>query len=72
MPKDGQRVLLDMDPAHVYGVPTKRPNEQVRRNSNRIPGDFLFRLTPEEFASLRSQFATLKLGRVQHRKYLPC
>ena len=67
----GERVLLDEDLARIYGVPTKRLNEQVRRNPDRFPPDFLFRLTEQETDSLRSQFATLKTGRGQHRKYLP-
>ena len=53
------------------GVTTKRLNERVRRNRKRFPEDFMFQLTPEELTSLRSQFATLKGGRGQHRKYLP-
>lgn len=52
-------------------MPTKRFNEQVKRNLERFPADFMFQLTEEEFAALRSQFATLKTGRGQHRKYLP-
>jgi phage regulator Rha-like protein len=67
----GERVILDSDLARLYGVPTKRLNEQVRRNADRFPPDFLFRLTEEEAGSLRSQIATLKTGRGQHRKYLP-
>lgn len=67
----GERVLLDSDLARIYGVPTKRLNEQVRRNADRFPQDFMFRLTETEADSLRSQFATLKSGRGQHRKYLP-
>jgi ORF6N domain len=67
----GQRVLLDAELAALYGVTTKRFNEQVRRNRERFPEDFMFQLTPEELTSLRSQFATLKEGRGQHRKYLP-
>jgi hypothetical protein len=67
----GERVILDSDLARLYGVPTKRLNEQVRRNADRFPPDFLFRLTGTEAGSLRSQFATLKTGRGQHRKYLP-
>jgi hypothetical protein len=51
-------VLLDADLAALYGVATKRFNEQVRRNVQRFPPDFMFRLTPEEFADLRSQIAT--------------
>ena len=67
----GQRVILDSDLAALYGVETKRFNEQIKRNGARFPVDFMFQLTPEEFDSLRSQFATLKTGRGQHRKYLP-
>lgn len=67
----GLKVLLDSDLAALYGVPTKRFNEQVKRNLERFPADFMFQLTEEEFAALRSQFATLKTGRGQHRKYLP-
>ena len=54
----GQRVILDTDLARIYGVPTKRLNEQVRRNSDRFPLDFMFQLTPQEAANLKSQFAT--------------
>jgi hypothetical protein len=67
----GYKVLLDADLASLYGVSIKRFNEQVRRNSTRFPDDFMFRLSAEEWVSLRSQFATLKTGRGQHRKYLP-
>ena len=63
--------MLDSDLAEIYEVPAKRLNEQVRRNIKRFPPDFMFQLTPEEFTSLRSQNATLKIGRGQHRKYLP-
>jgi hypothetical protein len=67
----GQKVLLDTDLALLYDVSTKRFNEQVRRNLERFPADFMFQLTDEEWATLRSQFATLKSGRGQHHKYLP-
>jgi hypothetical protein len=67
----GQKVLLDSDLAALYDVPTKRFNEQVKRNLERFPADFMFQLTEEEWESLRSQIATLKLGRGQHRKYMP-
>lgn len=67
----GQRVLQDSELAALYGVSTKRFNEQVRRNRKRFPADFMFQLTAEETRSLRSQFATLETGRGQHRKYLP-
>lgn len=54
----GQRVMLDIDLAKLYGVSTKRLNEQVRRNIDRFPTDFAYQLTPQEFAELRSQIAT--------------
>lgn len=55
----GQRVMLDSDLAELYGVTTKRFNEQVKRNTERFPADFMFQLTEEEGESLRSQIATL-------------
>lgn len=67
----GHKAILDSDLAELYGVTTKRLNEQVRRNADRFPTDFVFQLSSDEFSSLRSQFATLKPGRGQHRKYLP-
>lgn len=79
----GQKVMLDSDIASLYGVETKRINEQVRRNSDRFPEDFVFQLTEKEFenlksqnstsniSSLRSQNATLKNQRGQYTKYLP-
>ena len=59
----GQKVMIDVDLAELYGVPTKRLNERVRRNSQRFPEDFMFQLTKSEAESLRSQFATSKTGR---------
>jgi ORF6N domain len=58
----GQKVVLDSDLAAVYGVTTKRLNEQFRRNRKRFPEDFAFQLTAEEFATLTSQVATLDEG----------
>jgi ORF6N domain len=58
----GRRVLLDAELAVLYGVTTRRLNEQVRRNRKRFPGDFLFELTTEEFANLKSRFATSSWG----------
>jgi ORF6N domain len=83
-----QKVVLDSDLARIYGVTTKRLNEQLRRNRKRFPADFAFQLSIEEYESLRSQFATLNKGtssseskrsqtatlkfrRGQHRKYRP-
>lgn len=66
-----QKVILDSDLAKLYGVPTKRLNEQFRRNRSRFPEDFAFQLTAAELDSLRSQNATLKKGRGQHSKYRP-
>ena len=57
----GQKVMLDADLAELYGVPIKRLNEQVRRNSERFPEDFMFQLTTEEFANLKSEFETSSL-----------
>ena len=65
----GQQVMLDRDLAALYGVETKRLNEQVKRNIKRFPEDFMFQLTKDE--CLRSQFATLNEGRGQHLKYMP-
>ena len=58
----GQKVMLDVDLAAIYGVPAKRLNEQVKRNRGRFPQDFMFQLTGEEVAILRSQFATSRGG----------
>jgi len=54
----GHRVLTDLDLANIYGVTTKRLNEQVKRNAKRFPDDFMFRLTLQEWTDLRSQNAT--------------
>jgi len=64
----GQKVILDSDLAELYGVPVKRLNEQVKRNRERFPQDFMFQLSAEEEQSLRSQNATSKRG---GRRYLP-
>lgn len=58
----GQKVLLDAELAALYGVTTRRLNEQVRRNRRRFPEDFLFELTAAEFANLKSHFATSSWG----------
>ena len=67
----GQRVLLDSDLAHLYGVQVKVLNQAVKRNRRRFPADFMFQLGPQEHKRLRSQFVTLKPARGTHRKYLP-
>jgi phage regulator Rha-like protein len=64
------RVILDSDLAELYGVPVKRLNEQVKRNRERFPADFMFRLNAKESEVLRSQSATSKETR-GGRRYLP-
>ena len=66
----GHKVLLDADLVELYEVPTRRLNEQVRRNRSRFPPDFALELSAEEFAALRSQFAISKPGR-GGRRHLP-
>lgn len=65
----GQRVILDADLAALYAVPTKRLNEQVKRNADRFPEEFAFQVAREELAILRSQIATSRLH--GGRRYLP-
>ena len=59
----GHRVMLDADLAELYGVPTRALNQAVKRNAERFPGDFMFRLTTEEGANLKSQIVFKRLGR---------
>jgi len=59
----GLRVMIDSDLASLYGVETKRLNEQVRRNFERFPNDFMFQLSSVEFETLKSQIATSNNGR---------
>jgi phage regulator Rha-like protein len=66
----GRKVMLDKDLAQLYGVETKALNRAVKRNVDRFPDDFMFRLSREEYNDLlRYQFGTLKRG--QYSKYLP-
>lgn len=58
----GEKVMLDRDLAELYEVETRRLNEQVKRNINRFPKDFMFQLTELEFENLKSQFATSSWG----------
>ena len=66
-----KQVMIDSDLAELYGVETKRLNEQVRRNIERFPKEFMFQLTEDEFAFLRSQIATSKNETRGGRQYLP-
>ena len=63
-----ERVILDNDLARLYGVETRRLNEQVRRNAGRFPHDFMFQVSPEEFEDLKSHFATSRSGWGGRRK----
>ena len=67
----GHKVMLDSDLAELYGVPTFRLNEQVKRNIKRFPSDFMFRLTAEETKSLRSQIAISNRKGRGGRRYAP-
>ena len=69
----GKQVMLDRDIARLYGVETKRLNQQVQRNLERFPEDFMLKLTKDETELLRSQFATLEKidMRGKHAKFLP-
>ncbi len=58
----GEKVMLDSDLATLYGVDTKRLNEQIKRNLKRFPADFIFQLTKNEFNILKSQIATSSWG----------
>jgi hypothetical protein len=74
----GQKVVLDMELARIYGVTTKVFNQAVKRNRRKFPPDFMFRLTAEEYEDLRSQFAIsnrsqIVTGSQKHRnpRYVP-
>jgi hypothetical protein len=66
----GHKVMLSTDLARLYGVPTKRLNEQVKRNIKRFPSDFMFQLTLDEYKILRSQFATSSWGGERYPPYV--
>ncbi len=66
----GERVMLDSALAEIYGVSTKRLNEQLRRNKARFPRDFAFQLTSGEFENLRSQIATSSYGGRRHSPWV--
>ena len=65
----GQQVMLDRNLAELYGVETRRLNEQVKRNIERFPEDFMFQLTSNEFDNLKSQIATSSWGGVRKMPY---
>ena len=67
----GVKVMLDHDLSELYSVTTGNLNLAVKRNLDRFPSDFMFQLSKDEWDSLTLQFAILKSGRGQHRKYLP-
>jgi len=67
----GKQIMLDKDLAELYQVETKRLNEQVKRNSERFPDDFMFQLSEEEYENLKSQFATSSLEGHGGRRYMP-
>ena len=64
----GQKVMLDFDLAELYEVATKVLNQSVKRNAERFPGDFMFRLTAKEWQSMRSQFVTASANGVDSQK----
>ena len=66
----GQKVMVDSDLAELYGIATKVLNQAVKRNQKRFPDDFMFQLTDEEYANLRSQFVTSSLN-YGGRRYQP-
>jgi hypothetical protein len=65
----GEKVMLDVELATLYGVATKNLNKAVRRNLARFPGDFMFQLTEEEVENLRFQFGTSRWGGRRYRPY---
>jgi hypothetical protein len=65
----GEKVIIDADLAEAYGVPTRRLNEQVKRNKGRFPGDFMFQLSPDEKAELIANCD--HLNRLKFSKALP-
>ena len=65
----GQRVMLDRDLAELYQVTTSALNQAVKRNSKRFPPDFMFQLTNQEFANLKSQFVTSSWGGIRKTPY---
>lgn len=67
----GQKVMVDSDLAELYKVETRALNQAIRRNQDRFPKDFMFQLSPDEAAALRSQTVILDKGRGRYSKYAP-
>jgi len=65
----GEKVMLDADLADLYGVPTKALKQAVKRNQGRVPADFMFELTQEEMANLRSQIVTSSWGGTRYQSF---
>jgi hypothetical protein len=65
----GHKVMLDSDLADLYQAPTKAFNQAVKRNLDRFPDDFMFQLTEEETAPMRSQIVTASRRNIRHRPY---
>ncbi|MBE6005308.1 MAG: ORF6N domain-containing protein [Lachnospiraceae bacterium] len=66
----GQQIMLDSDLADIYGYELKAMNQQVKRNIERFPEDFMFQLTKEEFENLKSQFVTSSWGGIRKMPYV--
>ena len=66
----GQQVMLDSDLADIYGYELKAMNQQVKRNIERFPEDFMFQLTKEEFENLKSQFVTSSWGGIRKMAFM--
>ena len=67
----GKQVMLDSDVAMLFGYTTKDLNRNVKNNKERFPENYCFKLTKEEYESLRCKNFTLEKGKGQHRKYYP-
>src|SRR4030042_6247669 len=67
----GMKVMLDEDLSNLYNIETRVLNQAVKRNLERFPGDFMFKLSKKEYNSLRSQIVILDGGRGRYRKYMP-
>jgi hypothetical protein len=66
----GHKIMLDSDLAEIYRVSVKRLNEQVKRNNDRFPKDFMFQLTLQEASEMRSQFATASKRNIRYQPFV--